>query len=476
MADRMRTAVSEGASTNEAVNQIAKDAEADVLDDEELVEDDEAKGRDESPVLAEDDKCNSIDKCEGPIVKIWRAVLWDQGVNCCIVAAVFYSLTPVFVKFLDDTPVFQVALARSAFCLPWTVAVLAAQRNLVLWTRADNIPWLVARGISGAGAMVGLYSSVQISPLADTQTIFMMYPTLICLFAFLFLGERMTAWQVVGLVASMAGVVFVARPTALFGGGHDDSEAEKDGNQPLHMTSVGLVCVLVAAFLAAVSILIVRILSKRESAVVQTMWFQIVVTLICIPPVAVGWPKPIVTDYAQKGWVFLLCVGICSFVSQLLYNRAGQLLSAAMASCIISVQVPMAYAWGMMLFGEPPSLLSSLGTVLVITGLITVTLNKAPAKDQTPGHESMKPSPAPVAVFAGLVKTRSAQLLKRYTSSSLSGDLELITVVLPEDNGRNSSNKSGKTRSRDHASTDASEGEAAEDDADEGRGLLEGRD
>ena len=82
----------------------------------------------------------------------------------------------------------------------------------------------------------------------------------------------MTAWQVAGLVASMAGVVFVARPTVLFGGGNDDPEAGNAGNQPLQMTSTGLACVLVAAFLAAVSILIVRILSKRESAVVQTMW------------------------------------------------------------------------------------------------------------------------------------------------------------------------------------------------------------
>ena len=40
----------------------------------------------------------------------------------------------------------------------------------------------------------------------------------------------------------------------------------------------------------------------------------------------------------------------------------------------------MAYVWGMLLFGEPPSLLSSLGTVLVISGLVTVTLNKAPMK------------------------------------------------------------------------------------------------
>ena len=78
-------------------------------------------------------------------------------------------------------------------------------------------------------------------------------------------------------------------------------------------------------------------------------------------------------------------------------------------------------------------------------------------------------------MFCGL--SRSAKLLKRYTSSSSSGDLELITVD-PEGDDSNSSEKSGITGSRHHASAAVSEDEAAaeDDDVDEGRGLLEGRD
>lgn len=52
------------------------------------------------------------------------ALLWDRGAVCCLVAAVFYSATPVFVKLLKDTPVFEVAMARSGISLPSTLAIV----------------------------------------------------------------------------------------------------------------------------------------------------------------------------------------------------------------------------------------------------------------------------------------------------------------------------------------------------------------
>ena len=51
--------------------------------------------------------------------------------------------------------------------------------------------------------------------------------------------------------------------------------------------------------------------------------------------------QPIVTDYSPSGWTFLLGVGVSSFVSQLLYNRGVQLLTGAVSSCIVCIQVSL---------------------------------------------------------------------------------------------------------------------------------------
>eukprot|EP00193_Tetraselmis_chui_P020823 CAMPEP_0177792528 /NCGR_PEP_ID=MMETSP0491_2-20121128/24574_1 /TAXON_ID=63592 /ORGANISM="Tetraselmis chuii, Strain PLY429" /LENGTH=361 /DNA_ID=CAMNT_0019314951 /DNA_START=153 /DNA_END=1236 /DNA_ORIENTATION=+ len=273
-------------------------------------------------------------------------LLWNAGIPCCVISSLFFSVNAVVVKSLQDLPVFQIALARSVVSIVTTLGLMYANNLRSLYTELRSLPFLMARGLVGSSAMLLFYVGLQSTPLADAQTVFFLYPAATALMAFLLLGERLGVLQVAGVLASVAGVVL--------------------------KTAMG--CLVGAALLAATAITIIRKLANVENSIVMAMWFHLTAFSVSVPALALGWPKYPQLDISAFGWACLLGVGFTSFTAQLLFNRGIQLTTGATAACIASLQVPLAYVWGIVLFSEAPTLLGTIGSAVVIFGLIAVNV------------------------------------------------------------------------------------------------------
>eukprot|EP00193_Tetraselmis_chui_P000098 CAMPEP_0177757136 /NCGR_PEP_ID=MMETSP0491_2-20121128/3482_1 /TAXON_ID=63592 /ORGANISM="Tetraselmis chuii, Strain PLY429" /LENGTH=379 /DNA_ID=CAMNT_0019272767 /DNA_START=153 /DNA_END=1289 /DNA_ORIENTATION=- len=291
-------------------------------------------------------------------------LLWNAGIPCCVISSLFFSVNAVVVKSLQDLPVFQIALARSVVSIVTTLGLMYANNLRSLYTELRSLPFLMARGLVGSSAMLLFYVGLQSTPLADAQTVFFLYPAATALMAFLLLGERLGVLQVAGVLASVAGVVLIAHPPMLFGG-HSEWGAGRG-------TAMG--CLVGAALLAATAITIIRKLANVENSIVMAMWFHLTAFSVSVPALALGWPKYPQLDISAFGWACLLGVGFTSFTAQLLFNRGIQLTTGATAACIASLQVPLAYVWGIVLFSEAPTLLGTIGSAVVIFGLIAVNV------------------------------------------------------------------------------------------------------
>lgn len=78
---------------------------------------------------------------------------------------------------------------------------------------------LLLRGCLGLGAITSLYAAVQYLPLADVATITFLAPVFVAAAAPPLLGERAGRGVALAMPLSLLGVVFVSRPTFLFGAG-----------------------------------------------------------------------------------------------------------------------------------------------------------------------------------------------------------------------------------------------------------------
>jgi drug/metabolite transporter (DMT)-like permease len=168
--------------------------------------------------------------------------------------------------------------------------------------------------------------------------------------------------EVAGLVASLAGVVLIARPTFLFG----LSGASLDPS--------AVAAALAGAVLSSVAYVTVRKLRESDHHLVVIFYFTLISSPASIPPMwgRAVWPSPF-------QWVLLAAVGVITLTAQVFLTKGLHRERAGRAMSISYVQVVFAALWGLVIFGEVPDLAGVAGAALVFTGTMIVA-----SKDRYP--------------------------------------------------------------------------------------------
>jgi drug/metabolite transporter (DMT)-like permease len=139
----------------------------------------------------------------------------------CIVASAFgFALMAAFVRLGDDFggPVssFQKSLFRNAVAFLVAVAVFvrgaSSRRSASMPLCRRSVAVLALRSLIGTVGIFANFYALGKIPIADAQTLNKTAPFFTVLFAWIFLGERMTRMQIASLLAAFAGVVMVAKP------------------------------------------------------------------------------------------------------------------------------------------------------------------------------------------------------------------------------------------------------------------------
>ena len=270
----------------------------------------------------------------------------SAGLRYMAVGAFWFSVMSLLVKLAGERlPSAQIVLARAVvtFVLSWAMLRHAGVR-----------PWgndrrrLALRGLVGASSITCFYYSLVHLPIAEATVIQYMNPVFTAILAGALLGERMGRREVACLLLSLAGVVLVTHPAALFGG-----EAR------LNPGHVGIA--LAGALSAASAYTTIRAL-KAEHPLVVVFYLPVMTIPTAIPLLAgatARWPTPL-------EWLVLLGVGVSTQVAQLYMTRGLQMERAGRATSVGYLQIVFAAAWGILFFGEVPDAWSVAGAVLIV--------------------------------------------------------------------------------------------------------------
>lgn len=273
------------------------------------------------------------------------------GFRYIAASAFCFSIMSALVKLAGQRlPTQEIVMLRSALVALICWAML---RSAGIDARGNRRRLLLLRGFIGFLALSCFFYAVVHLPLADATVIQYTNPAFTALIAVWVLGERIGVREALAVGAALAGVVLIARPAFLFGGG---------GLDPL---AAGIA--LAGAILSGFAYVTVRKLGATEEPLVIVLYFAVISTLGSIPATAASALMPTATE-----WGLLLGIGVATQLGQVWLTRGLKAERAGRAMTVGYLQVLFAAIWGALFFGEIPGWPSFAGALLIVGGTLLV--------------------------------------------------------------------------------------------------------
>jgi drug/metabolite transporter (DMT)-like permease len=287
------------------------------------------------------------------------------GYAYLLAAAFFFSLMTVCVKLAGERlPAEEIIVARAVLGLALSLAMVRAAR-LRVWGNAPG--WLLVRGLLGSCGLYCFFYALTVLPLPEVTTIHYVNPVLTAVMAAVVLRERVGWGLALALAVSLSGVVVVARPQALLGGG-----------PVLDPFAVGVA--LLGAVFSAAAYVTVRHLRETDDPLVVVLWFPLVSTPLMLP-LALRvwvWPEP-------HEWLVLLALGVTTQIAQLCLTRGLHRVPAGRGTAVGYVQIAFAMVWSVVIFGDAIDAVALGGAGLVVLG-IAILVATQPRSRPRPGR------------------------------------------------------------------------------------------
>jgi drug/metabolite transporter (DMT)-like permease len=277
------------------------------------------------------------------------------GTRYMLGAALAFSVMSLLVKLAGShLPSQEMVVARAAFSL---VVTWIALKRLGISPWGNNRKLLWTRGIIGFSGLAAFYFALVHMPLAEATVIQYTNPVFVSLLAVWLLGERLRRREIVLILLGIVGVLLIAKPAFLFGGG--------GGLDPL-VVAFGIW----GAIGSGIAYVLVRMLRATEHVMVIVFYFSLASTLGALP---IAMIKPVMPTPLE--WLILLGIGITTQAAQVFLTTGLGMERAGKATAIMYTQIVFAALWGALFFRELPGWHTIAGTVLIVGATLALGRN-----------------------------------------------------------------------------------------------------
>jgi drug/metabolite transporter (DMT)-like permease len=166
--------------------------------------------------------------------------------------------------------------------------------------RTQRLPQHVLRNVVHHAAQYGWFVALTLIPLAQVVSIEFTMPIWSAALAVVFLGERMSGRKWFAVLLGLVGVAVIVRPGA-------------------GQLNAGQLIALAAALRFAVSVVLVKSLTRTDAAVAIGFWMLVVQSVIGLVPALVVWQWP-----SAVAWAWVVVVAFCGTYSHYCFARAMQ--------------------------------------------------------------------------------------------------------------------------------------------------------
>ncbi len=275
-----------------------------------------------------------------------------------VMGALFLAFMSAFAKAAGPRiPTMELVFARAAALLLFAYPYLKLRGIPVAGVRRGL---LMLRALLGFTALSCFLFAIRRLPLAEVTVLHYTNPIFTALIAAVAIGEGLHGKELGLAAASLAGVLVVARPGFLLGGG----EA---------LNSIGVAAALAGAVLSGGAYVAVRRLGKTEDPMVIVLHFGVWSALGSLPAVMRGFAPP-----SPREWGCLVGVGVAGLLAQIFLTLGLRAERAGRAMAVGYLQIVFAAALGALFWRELPDRWTMVGAVVIMVSTALIASQGLP--------------------------------------------------------------------------------------------------
>lgn len=247
--------------------------------------------------------------------------------------------------------VFQIMEVRSVIGFTLLLPIISRVGGLKA-IATKRLPQHLARNGVHYFAQLGWFYALTLIGIGQVVAIEFTMPIWTALMAATFLSERMTVWKIAAVVLGVVGVVMIVRPAT-------------------GEINPGQLIALGAAIGFSISMILVKSLTRTESALSILFWMIMAQMVVGLLPTLYVWTWP--SSYL---WGWLLVIGVCGTFSHYCLASALRYADATIVVPMDFLRVPLTATAGWLLYSERLDAWTVLGAALILCGNL---LNLKPA-------------------------------------------------------------------------------------------------
>lgn len=268
-----------------------------------------------------------------------RGVL--EGALLMVFSCACFAAMSALIRYLSaNISSFEIAFFRNAVGL---IAVLPWVAHVGLGSfRTQKFKLYLSRGSIGVIAMWMWYAALGMMPLAEAITLNFTVALWMIPVAIVLLKERIGPRRWAATAVGFAGVLIVLQPGA-------------------EAFSLGGLLAIASALLFALSMCIIKLLSKTETPTQIVFYMNLIMTPLSLGPAIVFWSNP---SWTELG--LLTAIGLIALAGHFSMARALSLAEASALMPLDYTRLPFAILIGYFAFGEFPGVWTWVGGAIII--------------------------------------------------------------------------------------------------------------
>lgn len=216
--------------------------------------------------------------------------------------------------------------------------------------------------------MILLYYAFRVMPLADATVITFSSPVFTSLFAWLFLKEKYSLWDLFFTLFTITGVVLIARPPFLFG----SKDTGIEGSYTNHLK--GTIAAVTSAVAAASTIVILRKMGKSVHFLLSIWYYAVIGLIVCVIALFVldEWSLP----NCGIDRLLLILIGLLGLGGQIFLTKALQIEKAGPVAIMRTMDVVFAFILQIIFLNHLPTWWTVGGALCVVASSSGTVIQK----------------------------------------------------------------------------------------------------
>lgn len=287
-------------------------------------------------------------------------------------SALFAGITAILAKIgikRTDSNVATALRTIVVLIFSWLLVFIDGSYKMIGDLTLTNLLFLILSGLCTGASWLCYFKALQLGDVNKVTPVDKSSTILTMILAFIFLGEKITAFMLIGMVCIAIGTVLMLQKREL----SDEEKEKQEENEQKHRYA-WFFFALGSAFFTSLTAILGKVGIQGVDSNLGTAIRTIVVLVMAWMIVGLQNKTEQVKEIDAKSWIFIILSGVSTGLSWLCYYRALQDGYASVVVPIDKLSIVFTVAFSRIFLNEKLSKKAAVGLGLIVAGTLVLLL------------------------------------------------------------------------------------------------------